>query len=276
MKFGIGLRREHFGEIMDIRRNRLDFLEILSDNYMFRGGRPRTVLRQVLQRWPVAAHGVGLNIGGLDDLDREYLDLLRELFREVQPPWFSDHLCYSGAHGEQYFDLIPMPFTREAARRVAERARQAQDHVGLPLLLENPSYYFVMPGAEMTEAEFIREVLEQSGCGLLLDINNVYVNAVNHGYGAREFILSMPLERVKQVHVAGHDASGPFIVDTHGDHAVDAVYDLLAWTAPKIPDAWVLYEWDNSVPPLDVLLKEADKMRKAAESGLCANPGEAA
>jgi uncharacterized protein (UPF0276 family) len=263
LTFGVGLRRPHFDGILENNAG-IDFLEILSENYMAFGGRPRRVLRAAAERFPIVMHGVSLNIGGLDPLNPDYLVRLGRLIEEVRPPWFSDHLSYSAHGGVEYNDLIPLPFTEEAVAHVVERIKQVQAIADVPFLLENPSYYVVMPGAEMSEAEFVCEVVRRADCGLLLDVNNVHVNAVNHGYDARAFIDAMPAERVLQYHIAGHDSSGEFVIDTHGSYIIDEVYALYRYTLGRIGPAWTLLEWDNNIPSLEQLLRENDNVRHAA------------
>jgi uncharacterized protein (UPF0276 family) len=263
LSFGVGLRRPHFDGILDNHAG-VDFLEILSENYMAFGGRPRRVLRAAAERLPIVMHGVSLNIGGLDPLNPDYLERLGRLIRELKPPWFSDHLSYSAHGGVEYNDLIPLPFTEEAVVHVVERIKQVQAIADVPFLLENPSYYVVMPGAEMSEAEFVCEVVRRADCGLLLDVNNVHVNAVNHGYDARAFIDAMPASRVLQYHISGHDSSGDFIIDTHGSRIIDQVYDLYRYALRRIGVAWTLLEWDNNIPSLELLLRENDNVRRAA------------
>lgn len=267
-RFGVGLRREHFDEIL-VKNEGVDFLEILPENYMDFGGRPRDVLKQVSQRFPVVTHGVSLSIGSLDPLNEAYLDKLAALILDLDSPWFSDHLSYSSNFGVEYHDLLPLPFTEEALRHVVSRVRQVQDRIRRPFLLENPSYYAMMPGAEMSEAEFLREVATRADCGILLDVNNVYVNAENHGYDAQAFVEAMPGSRVLQYHIAGHDdASRSFLVDTHGSAIVDEVFELFAYTLKTLGPAWTLLEWDNDIPPVDVLLHENAQVRAVAAEAL--------
>lgn len=271
-RFGIGLRRPHFDAVLASSPD-TDFFEILPENYVRFGGRPRRVLDSVRRRYPVLLHGVSLSIGGPDPLHLDYLAGVRALAAELEAPFFSDHLSYSSAFGVQYHDLLPLPFTEEAVRHVVARVDEAQHRLNLPLALENPSYYVHYPHAEMTEAEFITEVVRRSGCALLLDINNVYVNACNHGYDARAFIAALPLERVVQVHLAGHDASGPFIVDTHSTAVPGPVLDLYRETLPRLPVVPTLLEWDNDVPPLEDVIADLRRIKQAA--GAARRPGGA-
>lgn len=263
---GVGLRRPHY-EALQAGSDRVDFLEVVTENFMSFGGRPRQVLEGVRRHFPVVLHGVGLSIGSLDPLNPRYLEKLEALVEWLEPEWFSDHLSYSSAFGVEYHDLLPLPFTREAIDHVVPRVRAVQERIGLPFLLENPSYYVELPGAEMPEHAFLRAVLDEADCGLLLDINNVYVNATNHGYDPLEFLDALPLERVAQVHIAGHDASGTFLVDTHGDHVPAPVMELYAHLCARAPAPfWTLLEWDHHIPTLEGLLAESDAVREVWRS----------
>jgi len=267
-RFGIGFRREHF-ETLFQRNEGIDFLEILPENFMDFGGRPARALDRALERWPVVIHGVSLNIGGLGPLDEAYLDALGRVVARVHPPWTTDHLSASGAHGVNYHDLVPLPFTREAVEYVAGRVRQVQARLGVPFGLENPSYYLQMPGAEMSEAEFVVEVLRRADCGMLLDVNNVFVNATNHGYDPRAFIDAIPVDRVLQIHLGGHEDLGDMLLDTHGRPVRDEVYDLYDYATRRIGPRWTLLERDNDIPPVEELLAEVARLRsiEAASRG---------
>jgi uncharacterized protein (UPF0276 family) len=262
-KFGVGLRRPHFDFIAENHEG-VDFLEIITENFMNFGGRPRAVLDEMAERFPIIVHGVGLSIGSIDPLDDAYLSRLRGVIDHVRPPWFSDHLSYSSNRNVAYHDLIPLPFSEEAIAHLVPRIKKVQDRMGIPFLLENPSYYAEMPGKQMSEAEFVSEVLARSGAYLLLDVNNVFVNATNHGYDPYAFIDAMPVDRVLQIHIAGHDDSGSFLIDNHGSHIIPEVYDLYQYTLRRIGPVWTLLEWDHNIPTLDVLLAENRKVRNAA------------
>lgn len=258
--YGVGLRRVHFDRIFE-EGDSVDFLEVLVDNVMGFGGRPREVTRRAAARWPMVLHGVALSIGSVDPLDEAYLDLYANLCEETGALWASDHLCFSSAFGVEYHDLVPLPFTDEAVAHVIERTRAVQARMPVPFALENPSYYIAYADSRMSEAEFLREVLVGADCGLLLDVNNVYVNAQNHGYDPRAFIDALPLERVVQIHMDGQHNDGTVIIDTHGDHVIDEVLDLYAYTLERTGPVSTLLEWDNDIPPLEVLLAENDKVR---------------
>lgn len=263
LRFGVGLRREHFDHVLE-RLDGLDFVEILPENFMHFGGRPGRILREVAARVDVVSHGVSMSLGGPDPLDETYLGELRTLFQWLDPQWFSDHLSYSSAFGVEYHDLLPLPFTEEAVEHVAKRIRFVQDFIGRPILVENPSYYMRYPSSEMSEAEFVNEVVRRADCLLLLDVNNVFVNAENHGYDAREFIAAMPAERVLQYHMAGHVSGDGFLVDTHSAPVRPEVLDLYRFTLETLGPAWTLLEWDHAIPSLDGLLRELDRIREVA------------
>jgi len=261
---GIGLRREHFDALPETERH-VDWLEIIPENFIANGGRSRRVLDRCHARWAIGAHGVALSIGGPDPLDRDYLDLLKGLLDDLGAPIHTDHLCYAVAGGVNFADLLPLPFTEAAVHHVAQRARQVAEHLERPLLLENISTYADMPGAEMSEAEFIRAVLEESGCGLLLDVNNVYVNAFNRGTDAMADLQALPLERAGRIHIAGHkyrdDGDGAFAVDNHGTPVIAPVYELYRAALERTGPVPTLLERDLNVPPLDEVLDEADAVR---------------
>lgn len=264
---GVGLRREHWDQIFEHAPG-VDFLEILTENFLGFGGRRRRILEQAAERFPLCMHGTALSIGSVAPLDRAYLEKLGQLVKDTGSLWFSDHLCFSSAFGVEYHDLMPVPFTAEALHHVAERVKQVQAIADVPFLLENPSYYIGYGANEMSEAQFIAELLEIADCGLLLDVNNVYVNSVNHGYDPKAFIDAMPHHRVTQIHMAGHTWVGETIIDTHGAHCIDPVLDLYRYTLERTGPVSTLLEWDNDVPCLDVLLAENDTVRAAAQSVL--------
>ncbi|RMG09520.1 MAG: DUF692 domain-containing protein [Planctomycetota bacterium] len=257
---GIGLRREFFEDLLASER-RPDWLEIVSENFMGVGGRSRWALEECLGRWPVIPHGVNLNIGGPDPLDEAYLEGLSELVRRTDAPFFSDHFCYSRLGGVYLHELLPLPFNEEVIAHVVPRIRAVRDRVGRPFLLENPSYYEVMPGSTLDEAEVLTRIVEEADCGLLLDVNNVYVNAQNHGYDPVAFLDRLPLERVGYVHLAGHTPEPEAIIDTHGAAVPEPVWDLFAALLERTGPVSALVEWDHDIPPLDVVLDQADRAR---------------
>jgi uncharacterized protein (UPF0276 family) len=263
---GIGLRKEHFSEL---RRTRLPvgWLEIVPENFMAFGGFPQTILDLCAARWPIVSHGVNLSIGSVDPLNEEYIDRLKAVLQRTRALWYSDHLCFSSVGGEYFHDLLPLPFSREAANHVIQRVKRLKKRIDLPFLLENPSYYVQPPGAEMDEAAFITRVLEGADCGMLLDVNNVYVNSRNHGFDAREFIRRLPLERVGQIHMAGHQDCGDVIVDTHEGPIIDPVWDLYQFALEEIGrPVSTLIEWDTNIPPLAQVVAEATHARSIIET----------
>jgi len=265
--YGVGLRRPHFESIFE-RGEGIDCLEILTENYIGFGGRPRAVLERAAARWPLVFHGVSMSIGSVAPLDQGYLDRLAAVLAEVKPRWFSDHLSYSSAFGVDYHDLIPLPFTREAVDHVVARVAQVARISDVPFLLENPSYYVRYRDAEMTEAEFITAVVEEADCGLLLDVNNVWVNSRNHDYDPRAFVDALPLHRVRQLHMAGHTPRGDVIIDSHGAAIIDEVYDLYAYVVERVGPVTTILEWDNDIPPIEVLCAENRRIRAVGERAL--------
>jgi uncharacterized protein (UPF0276 family) len=257
---GVGLRASHFGEILS-RWPAVDWFEVLSENYMDTGGRPLWVLDQVAERYPVALHGVSLSIGSTDPLDLGYLRKLKSLARRTKARWISDHLCWTGVLGRNTHDLLPLPYDEATLRHVAARVRQVQDFLERPLALENPSSYVAFASSTMSEWVFLSRLAEEAECALLLDVNNVYVSAFNHGFDAEAYVDAIPSERVVQYHLAGHTNRGTHIVDTHSAPAISAVWDLYARACAATGPVSTLFEWDEAIPPLDEVIAEA---RKAA------------
>lgn len=253
--FGVGLRSVHYEHILS-EQPKVDWFEVLSDNYLHTRGRPLVFLERIAERYPLALHGVGLSIGSTDPLDRAYLGELKALRDRVQARWVSDHLCWTGVSGRFGHDLYPLPFTEEALRHVAQRVRQVQDFLGAPLVLENPSTYLEFHGATLGEAEFIAALLAESGAGLLLDVNNLYVNAHNHGFDAHRYLRQLPLERVVQLHVAGHSRAAGYLADTHGSPVASDVWQLLEEAVRLGARAPLLLEWDADIPAFGELERE--------------------
>jgi uncharacterized protein len=257
---GVGLRVPHYGRILR-ERPAVDFFEIISENFMVEGGKPRYHLDQVLETYRVIQHGVSLGIGGPEPPDRAYLEKLRKLVRHVRPAWVSDHFCWCGAGGAHLHDLLPMPFTEDTVRIVSERARMIQDFLEVRFALENTSSYLTFTSSTMTEWDFISEVTERANVGLMFDVNNVYVSAYNHGFDASEFVRRVPHERIVQIHLAGHTNLGKYIIDTHRGHVISPVWDLYRTTIELAGPVSTLIEWDDDIPELEVLLAEADRAR---------------
>ena len=228
---GLGLRRALLGPLLSIDQGQLEFLEAAPENWIGVGGRFGKQLRLMAERYPIVLHGLSLDIGGPDPIDTELVGAVRDLMREIDVPLYSEHLTYCAAQGHLY-DLLPLPFTEEAVHHVAARVRQVQDIIGRPIALENASYY-AQPHTDLSEAQFINAVLQESGCDLLLDVNNIYVNAINHCYDPVAFLDALPLERVRYIHVAGHyDEAADLKVDTHGADVIDPVWSLLTQRVP--------------------------------------------
>ena len=257
---GVGLRTVHFGHILS-RRPAVDWFEVLSENFMDTGGRPLWVLDQVAERYPVALHGVSMSIGGTDPLDREYLRKLKALAARTRAHWVSDHLCWTGVAGRNVHDLLPMPYTEEALRHTAARVRQVSEILERPLVLENPSSYVEFAASTMSEWEFLSRLAEEADCGLLLDVNNVYVSSFNHAFDPNVYVDNVPADRVVQYHVAGHTHKGSHILDSHSDHAVAEVWELFRRSCRRTGNVATLYEWDEDIPDFEVLHAEALKAR---------------
>lgn len=259
---GLGLRKEHFAELR-LADVPVGWLEIIPENFMNFGGFPQAVLDRCASRWPIVSHGVNLSIGSVDRLNEEYVDRLKTLLQRTRALWFSDHLCFTSVGGEYFHDLLPLPCTHEAADHVVQRVKQLKKRISLPFLLENPSYYVEPPGAQMDEAAFFYRVLEEADCGMLLDVNNVYVNSRNHGFDPRDYIRRLPLHRVAQIHMAGHKDCGDVIVDTHEGPIIDPVWDLYRFTIEQIGrPVSTLIEWDTQIPRLPVVAAEAARAQQ--------------
>ena len=270
--FGLGLRPQHYDALLSAEGDPPasplpDWLEIVSENYMVDGGRPLAMLDRIRERWPLAMHGVSLDIGGSDALDRDYLRALAKLARRVRPALVSDHLCWTRFDGVQLHDLLPLPCNEETLRHVAARVRQVQDALGTQLVLENVSSYLQFSASTMDEAGFLSALVAESGCGLLLDVNNVYVNAHNHGIDAIEYLGALPRHAVKQIHLAGHsmDALGSgLLIDTHDAPVCAEVWDLYAHALRRFGAVPSMIERDADIPPLADLLAELDVARGIA------------
>ncbi len=255
---GVGLRTVHFPHVLQNQPD-VDWFEILSENFMHTGGRPMWVLDQVSEAYPVALHGVSMGIGNTDPLNRAYLSELKRLAERTKARWVSDHLCWTGIVGRNVHDLLPMPYTEEALVHTTRRVRQVQEILERPLVVENPSSYVEFASSSMSEWEFLTRLSEDADCGLLLDVNNVYVSAFNHGFEAKAYIDALPSDRVVQYHVAGHTNKGTHIIDTHSDHALGEVWELYRRAWQRTGATATLYEWDDEIPEFDVLLAEARK-----------------
>ena len=258
---GVGLRTVHFDYILE-NHPPVDWFEIISENFMDSRGRPRYVLNQIAERYPVVMHGVSLSIGSTDPLNFEYLKKLKALAREIQPRWISDHVCWTGVAGRNTHDLLPMPLTESSLKHVVQRIRMLQDFLERPFVLENPSTYVGFTGSTLSEWEFIGRMAEEADCGLLLDVNNVYVSSVNHDFDPEEFIRSVPHERVVQFHLAGHTNCQTHLVDTQDNQVIDPVWKLYRLAHQLTGGVSTLLEWDAKIPPFPVLHAEVLKARR--------------
>ena len=256
---GIGLRFEHIDRILSDPPP-MPWFEVVSENYMNRGGLVHRHIREVSERYPVVCHGVSLNLGTTDPLDLDYLARLKSFADDVDSPWVSDHLCFTGVDGIAMNDLLPLPRTEEAVKHVGARARQVQEILERPFLVENVSSYIDPSPDGLDEATFAAAVCAEADCGMLLDVNNVHVNSVNHGFDPWEMLSRMPLERVVQLHLAGPEPRGRLLLDTHGAPIGPAVWDLTERLLPLLGPTSALVEWDNNMPPLERLLEEHAKV----------------
>lgn len=253
---GIGLRKEHFDAILADRPD-VPFFEAISENFMVDGGRPLEMLDRVRRDYPVALHGVSMSLGSAESVDRRYLARLKALCDRVHPVIVSDHLCWTGLGGHNSHDLLPLPLTEEAVRLTAAKIREVQDFLGRRILVENISSYVEHAASRLSEAEFLSAVVSEADCGILLDVNNLYVNARNHGLDPRRFLARIPGARVGQMHLAGHEDHGDLVIDTHDQPVSDAVWDLYRRAIELFGPVPTLIEWDAEIPALEVVLAEA-------------------
>ncbi len=266
--FGLGLRTEHYA---DFRAGGpacqgVDWLEIISENYLVPGGQPLAHLEAIRRDHPMVMHGVSMSIGSTDPLNLDYLRELRALAQRVEPAWISDHLCWTGVDHHNLHDLLPLPYTEAALQHVSQRILQVQDLLGRRLVIENVSSYVAWDADEMTEWQFIVALLQRADCELLLDVNNVYVSAVNHGFDPRSFIDALPAQRVRQIHLAGHEVTDEGLIDTHDHPVCDAVWDLYRHTLARVGPVATMIERDDHIPPLAELIGELAQARRLAEA----------
>src|SRR3984893_2731554 len=258
--FGLGLRPTHYEAVLG-EEHAIDWLEVITENYLGLGGKPLDYLERVRARFPAAMHGVSLSIGSTDPLDREYLREVRHLSRRIEPAWISDHLCWTGVEGRNLHDLLPLPYTEEALSTVVARVGEAQDFLGRQLLLENVSSYLTFEESDMSEWEFLSEVAERADCAILLDINNIFVSSVNHGFDAKTYLHAMPKNRVRQFHLAGHSDLGGHLIDTHDQLIVEPVWHLYREAVKHFGEVPTMIERDDNIPPLSDLVAELDTAR---------------
>jgi uncharacterized protein (UPF0276 family) len=255
---GIGLRPPHYAEVI-AAPPAVDWFEVISENFMVEGGNPRRVLRAVRERYPVVLHGVSLSLGSVDPLDESYLDRLAALAGEIEPAWISDHLCWSSFGGHTGHDLWPLPFTEEALDHLVARVLRVQERLGRRILVENVSSYLQFAASTLTEWEFLAELARRADCGLLFDVNNVYVSAHNHGFDALTFLGAIPPERVGQMHLAGHSDAGTHLLDTHDHPVCDPVWDLYRRAVERFGPVATLIERDDHIPPLAEVVAESQR-----------------
>lgn len=258
---GIGLRIPHYRHILE-RKPLVDWFEIISENYMIDGGRPLTVLDRILEQYRVVQHGVSMYFGSAEPLNREHLNRLKALVRRTGTPWLSDHLCWGSVDGRYTHDLLPMPYTFEAAAVTAEKIKQVQDFVEVPVVVENVSSYAEYHVSEMTEWEFLMEVVEKADCGILLDVNNIYVSSQNHDFDPFRYVNAVPADRVAQIHIAGHSKYEKYILDTHDHPVIDPVWALYARAIERCGPTATLLEWDDKIPSFDEVHAEALKANR--------------
>lgn len=257
---GLGLRTAHYAHILE-HRPTVDWFEVISENYMDSGGKPRYVLEQIAARYPIVMHGVSLSIGSTDPLNMTYLTRLKALAKEVTPVWISDHICWTGIAGRNTHDLLPIPFTEATLRHVIERVRLVQDFLERRIVLENPSSYVEFAGSTMSEWEFVSRLAVEADCGLLLDVNNVYVSTFNHDLDPVQFIRALPHDRIVQFHLAGHSNYTTHLIDTHDNHVIDPVWELYRLAHELTGGVSTLLEWDAAIPPFEVVHAEVLKAK---------------
>jgi uncharacterized protein len=272
---GIGLRPPHFPQLWD-GTARVDWFEAISENYMVAGGRPLAALERARALAPVVLHGVSLSLGSTDPLDAAYLTALQALIARFEPAWISDHLCWSGVGGRYAHDLLPLPYTEEALAHVVRRVVAVQERLGRQILVENVSSYLTYAHSTLSEWEFLGAVAERADCGLLLDVNNVHVSAVNHGFDGGAYLAGLPADRVAQIHLAGHTDRGAYLFDTHDGPVIEPVWDLYRRAVRRFGRVSTLVEWDDRIPALDVVCAEAERARAVEAEALEAADAPAA
>ena len=262
--FGLGLRAEHYEDILTEKPSQIDWLEILTENYMVDGGKPLYYLDAIRQDYPMVMHGVSMSLGSTDPLNQDYLEKLKTLINRVQPEWFSDHLCWTGINQLNLHDLLPLPYTEEAINHVADRIARVQDFVGRQMLIENLSSYVTYCDDAMPEWEFLSAVADKADCYILLDINNIYVSSFNHDFNPHDYLYAIEARRVWQHHLAGHSHEGNVIIDTHDEAIIDPVWELYRDAAAHFGPVSTMIERDDNMPALSELLVEVEQARQIA------------
>ncbi len=262
---GIGARAKHYADLFEETsakpHDKVDWLEIISENFMVGGGKPLRNLARLIEKYRVVPHGVSMSIGAPGVLDKAYLTRLKEVVKKIRPPWCSDHLCWTGARGVEIHDLLPLPHTKETIAHVSERIRQVQDFLEVPFAIENVSSYLAYEASEMPEWDFVAAIAERADCGILFDCNNIYVSGHNHGFDPNDYVDAMPSGRVVQMHLAGHTDKGKYLLDTHSDRVTDPVWELYRRATERFGAVSTLIEWDEDIPEFDVVAQEAVKAR---------------
>jgi uncharacterized protein len=270
--FGLGLRVDHYDAIL-AGNPPVDWFEVLTENYLVPGGKPLDYLMRIRERYPVVMHGVSLSIGSSAPLDMEYLRQVKALAARTEPKWISDHLCWTGVAGRNTHDLLPLPYTEEALANIVARVRTVQDVLGRRILLENVSSYVAFRDSHLTEWQFLAEVAQRADCLILLDVNNIYVSAVNHEFEALDYLDAIPAARVQQIHLAGHENHGDYLVDTHDHPVPDPVWQLYAHAVRRFGAVSTMIERDDHIPPLAELCEELEQARTLCEATLAAHAG---
>ncbi len=262
--FGLGLRTDHYEEILSSEPN-IDWFEIISENYMVEGGRQLYHLDKIKDKYPIVMHGVSMSIGSSDPINMDYLKDLKTLANRVKPAWISDHLCWTSHGGHNTHDLMPLPYNEETLKHVVDRIKTVQDYLGERILIENASSYVTYKASDMTEWDFLRMIAEEADCLILLDVNNIYVSGFNHDFDPKTYIDHIPGDKVYQIHLAGHENNGDYIVDTHDHPVIDEVWQLYEYTIDRKGQVTTMIERDDHIPPLNELLTELDRARKIGE-----------
>ncbi len=265
--FGLGLRVDHYETILN-ERPAVDWFEALTENYLVPGGKPLYHLTRIREHYPMVMHGVSMSIGSTQPLDRTYLAEVKALAQRIEPAWISDHLCWTGVAGKNLHDLMPLPYTEEALKHVAHRVRTVQDILGRRILLENVSSYVTFRDSRLSEWDFLRAVAEEADCLILLDVNNIYVSSINHEFDPREYLAAIPVERVQQIHLAGHQNHGDYLIDTHDHPVPDPVWALYADAVRRFGRVSTMIERDANIPPLAELQDELMAARRTADAAL--------
>lgn len=253
--FGLGLRSCHYDDILSTKPA-LDWFEILTENYLVPGGKPLHYLDNIRTHYPMVMHGVSLSLGSTEPLDKTYLKKVQQLAKRIEPEWISDHLCWTGTEGLNMHDLLPLPYTKEVVTHVVARIDEVQNYLKRPILIENVSSYLSYQHSEMSEWEFILTIARQSGAYILLDVNNIYVSSVNHGFHALDYVKAMPKDKIAQIHLAGHSKQGDYIIDTHDAPIIQEVWDLYRHAILHLGPISTMIERDDNIPPLTTLLDE--------------------